>query len=106
MAYDALAAEPDVELAAPLELSLFAFRFRPTGASDGDLDLDVVNRRLLSAVNQRQRVLLTGTTLRGAFFLRFCVLSFRTHADRIAMALEDLRAELALVRGAIAARSL
>jgi len=105
LAFDALSNEPDVELAAPLELSLFAFRFRPSGSLATELELDVVNRRWLSAVNQRQRVLLTGTTLRGRFFLRFCVLSFRTHADRIAAALEDLRAELALVRAAFAARS-
>lgn len=98
-AFDALAVEPDVELAAPPELSLFAFRFRPRGLEGAALD--ACNRRLLSAVNQRQRVLLTGTTLRGGFFLRLCVLSFRTHRDRIEMALEDLRAELHAQRLAI-----
>jgi aromatic-L-amino-acid decarboxylase len=39
-------------------------------------------------------VFLTGTTVNGRFLCRICVLSFRTHADRIDMALEDLRAGL------------
>ena len=43
----------------------------------------------------RQRVFLTGTIVRGIFVLRVCVLSFRTHADRIEMFLEDLRNALA-----------
>ena len=42
-----------------------------------------------------QRVFLTGTVVRGTFVLRVCVLSFRTHADRMEMFLEDLRGALA-----------
>ena len=41
--------------------------------------LDALNRRLLAAVNARGRVHLTGTTAKGRFVLRICVLSFRTH---------------------------
>jgi aromatic-L-amino-acid decarboxylase len=33
----------------------------------------------------------------GRFVLRICVLSFRTHADRMALALEDVRAAAAEV---------
>jgi len=42
-----------------------------------------------------RRVYLTGTLLRGRFALRMCVLSFRTHASRMEMALEDVRAAVA-----------
>jgi aromatic-L-amino-acid decarboxylase len=88
--------EPDIELAHAPTLSLFAWRYRPQGLEASELD--ACNRRLLTGVNQRQRVLLTGTTLEDGFYLRLCVLSFRTHRERIAMALEDIRAELAVLR--------
>jgi hypothetical protein len=41
-------------------------------------------------VNEKQRVLLTGAVVRGRFLVRMCVLSFRTHEDRILQALEDI----------------
>ena len=41
-------------------------------------------------VNGRRRVYLTGTLLRGRFTVRICVLSFRTHRDRMEQALEDI----------------
>jgi aromatic-L-amino-acid/L-tryptophan decarboxylase len=68
-------------------------------------ELDAFNRRVLARVNQQKRLMLTGTTLRDPalgeeiFVLRVCVLSFRTHADRIEMLLEDLAAAIADPRG-------
>lgn len=74
-------------------LSLFAFRLEPPGVGEGDLDR--LNRDLLARVNARQRVFLTGTVLPdGRFVLRLCVLSFRTHRDRLEMAIEDLCAAI------------
>ena len=55
---------------------------------------------LLDAVNRRRRVFLTATTVRGSFLLRICVLSFRTHADRLDAGLEDILAGLAEVMSA------
>jgi aromatic-L-amino-acid decarboxylase len=92
-AADVLRAVPDVEIVAEPELSLLAFRYRPAGMADGDA-LDDLNRRLLSAVNGRQRVFLTGATAHGRFVLRICVLSFRTHRDRIDAGLADIAAEI------------
>jgi aromatic-L-amino-acid decarboxylase len=43
------------------------------------------------------RVYLTGTVAHGRFVLRICVLSFRTHQDRMTAALEDIRAASAEV---------
>jgi aromatic-L-amino-acid decarboxylase len=43
-------------------------------------------------VNAGKRVFLTGTVLPdGRHVIRLCVLSFRTHRDRVEAALEDLR---------------
>jgi aromatic-L-amino-acid decarboxylase len=90
---DKLQATPQIDLVAPPELSLLAFRHCPPGLTGAPLDAH--NRRLLSAINARQRVLLSGTTIDGMFLLRACVLSFRTHQDRIDALLEDLAAALA-----------
>jgi aromatic-L-amino-acid decarboxylase len=52
------------------------------------------NAALNEAINARGRVFLSSTLLPGAdgdvFTLRVCVLSFRTHASRMAQALEDV----------------
>lgn len=94
-AADEVAQIPHMRLVAPPELSLFAFRLEPPGTSREQRDR--LNRELLAKVAARQRVLLTGTDLDDGFVGRICVLSFRTHRDRMEMALEDLRAAAAAV---------
>lgn len=77
-----------IEIVAEPELSIVAFRLRRPGL--GPEELNGLNRALLDGVNQRGRVYITGTTVRGEFFLRLCVLSFRTHLDRMEMAIADI----------------
>lgn len=93
---DALRELPGVEVVAEPQLSLLAFRHAPAGAASGPA-LDDHNRRWLEAINRRGRVYLTPTVVAGRFVLRVCVLSFRTHRDRIEAALEDIRLSLAEV---------
>jgi aromatic-L-amino-acid decarboxylase len=81
-----------MEILAEPQLSLFAFRWRPPGPEISDEELNRLNRELLDRVNDRRRVHLTGTMLHGRFALRICVLSFRTHRERMKLAVEDLRA--------------
>ena len=102
-AADALRAMPGIEMVAEPQLSLLAFRHRPAGMGDGPA-LDELNRRLLASINARQRVLLTGALVRGGFALRICVLSFRTHADRIDACVDDIRAALSELAGPSGAR--
>ena len=80
---------PDMEILARAQLSLLAFALSPPGATGEELDR--LNQQLIDGVNARRRVYLTGTRLSGRFVLRICVLSFRTHRDRLEMALEDIR---------------
>src|SRR5438552_2704986 len=82
-----------IELVAEPELSLLAFRLRRPGLDEPALD--ALNRRLLDRVNARRRVYLTGTVAHGRFLCRICVLSFRTHLDRMRAAVEDIRAAVA-----------
>lgn len=85
-----------IEIAAEPELSLLAFRLVRDGLDDAALD--ELNREVMQRVNDRQRVHLTGTVTKGRFLLRICVLSFRTHRDRMEAALADIRASVAEVR--------
>ncbi len=80
---------PHVEIVAEPRLSLAAFRLAPPGR--GEDDINALNRQLLDAVNARRNVYLTATTLGGRFTLRICVLSFRTHRDRMEQCLRDIR---------------
>jgi aromatic-L-amino-acid decarboxylase len=79
-----------MEIVAAPQLSLVAFCLVRDGL--GSDELNDLNRRLLARINARQRVFLTPTLLAGKFVLRICVLSFRTHLDRMQAALDDIRA--------------
>jgi aromatic-L-amino-acid decarboxylase len=85
--YESLKAIPELELPWQPDLSVVPFRLR-----DGD---DAANRRLLDAINDSKRVFLSSTVLDGRFTLRVCILSHRTHRDRIDECIE-------IVRGAVA----
>ncbi|MDX1644888.1 MAG: aminotransferase class I/II-fold pyridoxal phosphate-dependent enzyme [Thermoanaerobaculia bacterium] len=91
-AADELERIESVRLVARPRLSLLAFRIEPPGL-EGE-PLEAFNRAVLDGVNQRGQVYLTGTVLDGRFVLRICVLSFRTHRDRVDTALDQIRDEI------------
>jgi len=86
----------DVEIVAAPQVTVVAWRWNP--ATVPDTDLDELNRELMRRVNERNRVYLTSTRLDGRFVIRICVLSFRTHADRMDAALADIRDSIAELR--------
>lgn len=94
-AAEVLGGMAEVELLAPPQLSLLAFRHAPARLRGDEAALDEHNERLLAAINRRGRVYLTSTRLAGRFVLRICVLSFRTHRDRIDAGLADIAAAIA-----------
>jgi len=94
----ALHAMDGIEVVADPQLSVIAFRVAADGMDEAARN--DASRALLDAVNRRRRVFLTATTVRGSFLLRICVLSFRTHADRLDAGLEDILAGLAEVMSA------
>lgn len=74
-----------IEVVAEPQLSILAFRFR---------DDDEQTRALLQRINARKRVMLTPATVGGRFVIRLCIVSHRTHRERVDMALDDIRAEV------------
>ena len=88
-ATEQLRAISGMQILAEPQLSLVAFRLAPPDRSEDQLN--DLNERLLAEVNRRKNVYLTATTLDGRFALRICVLSFRTHQDRMEQCLADIR---------------
>ncbi|HXY40628.1 MAG TPA: aminotransferase class V-fold PLP-dependent enzyme [Vicinamibacteria bacterium] len=87
-AYEQLASDPLFEVLDPPQLSVVAFRLRRNEA-----EAERLGPELLRRVNERRRVFLSSTRLRGRYALRICVLSFRTHQDRVDDAISALREE-------------
>jgi aromatic-L-amino-acid decarboxylase len=81
----------DLELLAPVELSVVCFRYAPPALGDNATGLDALNKAIMEEVQAGGEVFLTQTTLGGKFSLRACVVHYATTED-------DLRAPLTVVR--------
>jgi aromatic-L-amino-acid/L-tryptophan decarboxylase len=79
-----------IEIVAEPQLTILAFRVVRPGLDDEQLD--TLNRQVLQRINAKKRVMLTPTTANGRFVIRICIVSHRTHRDRVELALEDIRA--------------
>lgn len=88
--YDELSATPGFELPWEPDLSVVSFRYRFASG-----DQDAGNRRLLEEINGSRRVYLTSTTIGDRFTLRVCVLSHRSHQDRVTELVEIVRTSAA-----------
>jgi aromatic-L-amino-acid decarboxylase len=87
-AYEQLASDLRFEVLDEPQLSIVAFRLRAPAD-----EADRLGPELLRRVNERRRVFLSSTRIAGRYALRICVLSFRTHEDRVRDAIEALRDE-------------
>lgn len=81
-----VAAEPALELRAPVELSAVCFRHRFAA------DADARNEELLARVNRRGRVYLSNATVGGAFALRACFTNHRTTDADVAIVVDEVLA--------------
>jgi glutamate/tyrosine decarboxylase-like PLP-dependent enzyme len=82
-------ASDDFEMLAPVELSVFCFRYVPKGFTG---DLDAFNERLLVTLQRAGSTYLSNARVRGRFALRGCVLNYRTTKADMERVLEDVRA--------------
>jgi glutamate/tyrosine decarboxylase-like PLP-dependent enzyme len=89
----------DFELLAPVELSIFCFRYRPSPLREASTDsddetnqkLNEFNERLLVALQRDGRSYLSNALVDGKFALRGCVLNYRTTKRDMETLLDDLR---------------
>jgi aromatic-L-amino-acid/L-tryptophan decarboxylase len=81
--YDELRDIPGLDVPWEPELSTVAFRL-----TDGDDDR---NAALLERINASRRVFLSSTRIEGRYWIRVCIVSHRTHRDRIEEAVEIIR---------------
>jgi glutamate/tyrosine decarboxylase-like PLP-dependent enzyme len=93
----------DFEMLAPVELSIFCFRYVPPALKRGlasadqiergriDEQLDALNERLLIDLQQDGSSYLSNARLRGRFSLRGCVMNYRTTPRDMEVLLDDLR---------------
>lgn len=88
--------DPDFERLAPVPFSTVCFRARPGGVPDPELDL--LNERLLEAVNRTGKAFLSHTRLNGRFTLRMAIGNLRTTEEHVKDTWKLLHDELARVR--------
>lgn len=79
----ALADDPTIEIPWAPQLTVVPFRL-----ARGD---DDANRAFLQRINASRRVYLSSTSIDGRYVIRACIVSHRTHRDRIDEAIEIIR---------------
>jgi aromatic-L-amino-acid decarboxylase len=82
-------ASDDFEMLAPVELSIFCFRYRPNKLKESERD--TFNERLLVALQHDGSSYLSNASLHGHFALRGCVMNYRTTLRDMEILLNDLR---------------
>ena len=88
---DLIQHSPDFELLAPVELSVVCFQYVPPGFTGSPADLDVLNERILIALQRAGRSYLSNARIHGRFALRGCVLNYRTTKRDMDELLADVR---------------
>ncbi len=81
--YAGLQGIPDVEIPWAPQLTVVPFRLRDVG--------EPTNQRFLEAINASKRVYLSSTKVHGEYLLRACIVSHRTHRDRIDECIQIVR---------------
>jgi glutamate/tyrosine decarboxylase-like PLP-dependent enzyme len=83
---------PELERACEPGLSICCFRYAPPNVND-DAYLDALNERLMAEIQADGRVYCSNAVLAGRYFLRACIVNFRTEAEDVE-ALANVAVEL------------
>ncbi|MFK8032280.1 MAG: aspartate aminotransferase family protein [Gammaproteobacteria bacterium] len=91
--YASIKSNPALDVLASPELSIMAFAM--TAKPDETIESqNERSRQLLARINQKNRVHLSGTLLKGRYALRVAVGVYRTHESHIDILLADLQASI------------
>ena len=74
---------PDLELMAPVELSIVCFRYVPDSLRGDEEQLDALNKKIMEEVQVRGKAFVNGTILHGRFVLRSCALHYALTEDDV-----------------------
>ena len=83
--------EPDLELLAPVTLSVVCFRYAPSALRADEEKLSALNKSLMECVQSGGEMFISGTTLRNRFALRACILHYDTTRDDLATLIKVIR---------------
>jgi aromatic-L-amino-acid/L-tryptophan decarboxylase len=72
-----------LELPWSTQLTVIAFRVRDTAVGGDRASQDEATRAVLERINASKRVFLSSTIVEGRYTIRACIVSHRTHRDRI-----------------------
>jgi aromatic-L-amino-acid decarboxylase len=86
-------AHPSFELLAPVYFGAVCFRAHPAGIDDENV-LNVLNERLLNAVNERRETFLSHTKLAGRYTIRIAIGHIQTQESHVRSTWELIQREL------------
>jgi aromatic-L-amino-acid decarboxylase len=81
---------PNLELMAPVELSIVCFRYVPNSLREDELQLDALNKKIMEEVQTGGKAFLNGTILHGRFVMRSCALHYTLTEDDVVAMIEEV----------------
>ena len=69
---------PDLELFTPQSLSVVCFRYAPPGLRSNPTALNEINQAVVERLQLNERVFLSSTVIDDSFWLRACIVNYRT----------------------------
>jgi glutamate/tyrosine decarboxylase-like PLP-dependent enzyme len=81
---------PNLELMAPVELSIVCFRYVPDSQRGDEEKVDSLNKRIMEEVQAGGKSFVNGTVVRGHFVLRCCALHYALTGDDVIAIIEEV----------------
>jgi aromatic-L-amino-acid/L-tryptophan decarboxylase len=85
-----IAASPDLELCAPITLSIVCFRYKPKDWRRSDGELNALNKKVMQELQAQGEVFVTNAMLHGSFALRANVMNYMTTEQDIDVLVEQV----------------
>ena len=79
-----------LELMAPVELSIVCFRFVPESLREDEEQLDALNKKIMEEVQAGGKAFVNGTILHGRFVLRSCALHYALTEDDVVAIIQEV----------------
>ena len=81
---------PQLELMAPVELSIVCFRYVPNSLRGNEEHLDTLNKTIMEEIQARGKAFVNGTILHDRFVLRSCALHYALTEDDVVAMIEEV----------------